>query len=459
MSAPADWSTARATRSRWFISAQQLVFYGLCFMLLLDSLEAYAFAGMPLPWLAMAAATPLIVLYAGMARLRPPPASGICLVLLLWMYGNTLFASIAENYSVMMPPLSTTPYPVFVLLRAYSFLGFLLIVTMVYNLTLSGKGEALIDYMVWLGVAVVVFAFYVFAAQRLGLPMPPKGRFATGEGGAISGGEEGQFGDSTEKFLFRTLGSFREPSFLGIWLVVPFFYSLLPSARSPYHWRTAVIGLGLLSTGSLTAAVALVGGFVLALQLLHPLSKRSLVILLGFVAAVGITLLLINVILGSYFYQDGGFSFVDQYWARIERILQGGIGASNRGYAFDKFFKSDFSLWGRGLGNAHLYDSFYASAQVPISYLSLYFHAWFAGGAVGLSLVIVYLLAMLLVVLLRRGPRPADLLWYVAAYVAWLIIFAVNDEAFNLMFSVTTGLMLARGAMGVRAAAAPPCAS
>src|SRR5262249_1044094 len=152
----------------------------------------------------------------------------------------------------MMPVNQTTPYPVFVLLRAYSYAGFLLLVTVVYNLGLRERGAALQEFIIWLAIIVTLYAFYILAAQRLGLPQPPKGRYGTGEGGAIAGGEEGNFAGEN-RFLFRTIGSFREPSFLGIWLVLPFFYSLIERHRRRFHWRSILIGLGVLSTGSLTA--------------------------------------------------------------------------------------------------------------------------------------------------------------------------------------------------------------
>lgn len=128
-------------------------------------------------------AAPLIIVYALFSRLTATPGVSLYLILLLWMLGNTAVMNMYVDYANMMPSLATTTYPTFVFLRRYSFFGFLFLSIVVYNYARSGSPQKLLDLIAILGVLVTAYAIYVLIAQRLSLPMLPKTRFGTGEGG------------------------------------------------------------------------------------------------------------------------------------------------------------------------------------------------------------------------------------------------------------------------------------
>ena len=425
-----------------FVPIGPVVFGVLCLIVALDGADAYTYAGVPLPWLAMFLATPLLLVYATFSPLRAPPGLALYLVLLCWMLGNTIVMSMRTDYSADMPAMATTSYPTFVFLRGYAFFGFLFLSIVVFNYARQASPDKLLNVVTVLGILVTLYAVYVLLAQRLQLPMIPKTRFGTGEGGVIAGGETGYFGDATERYLFRTIGSFREPSFLGIWLIVPFFLSIAAAGGKVLNWRSIFIGLGILSTGSLTAAVAVVAGFLGALALVQPLSKRGLKIVGAIALAAVILGLVINTVARMYLDTPADLSFADQYLERLERLSTGGVQTTNRSYAFKKFIDSEFSLYGEGMGNAHLVNS--RDAAVTVSFLSLYIHIWFAGGAIGLTLLLLYLFLPLLAVLLRARQNRFDNVWFVAPYVAWLVVFIANDENLNVMISLAAGLLWAR---------------
>jgi hypothetical protein len=432
----------RLSRPTLFVPLRTFVLSMLGLILVLDAADAHTFMGVPCPWIAMFIACPLIIVYSTFSRLTATPGVSIYLVLLVWLLGNTFYVISEENYQSLMPELATTSYPVFVFLRGYSFFGFLFLSLVVFNYARTGSQQRLLEFISMLGVLVTLYALYILAAQRLQLPMPAKTRFGTGEGGAISGGESGHFGDANERFLFRTIGSFREPSFLGIWLIAPFFLSIAAAGGKLINWRTIVIGLGILSTGSLTAAAAVVGAFVIALQLLNPFGKRAMQILLAIAATAVALSVALNLLAQAYLDVPADFSFADQYLIRIERILSGGAQATNRSQAVTRFLDSEFSLAGLGMGNAHLFYS--QGAPFIVSFLSLYFHVWFAGGAIAMTLLITYLLLPLFAVLLKGRENKFDDVWYVAAYLAWVIVFTVNDENLNVMSALCIGLLWAR---------------
>lgn len=419
---------------------REFAYFSLATMLVLDALEGYAIAGVPLPWLGMALAIPVILVQATYQRLRAPPGVMLYLVLVVWLFANTMVASMLGPYAEMHPSTATTPYAGFVLLRGYSFLGYLLVLILVYNFAITDTRQRLVDFIVWLGVAVTLYAVYVFIAARVGLPVLPQSRYGTGEAGAQSGGAIGQFGDGNERFLVRVVGSFREPSFMAVWLIVPFFLSLT-RGKGAMNWRTLVIAMGILGTGSLTTAVTLPIGFLLALVLMNPFRRQSLFILLGVTVGIGVLFLAIDLAFRLYlgFHQE--FGLLTQFSDRLERITAGGVAASNRGYAYDKFFDSEFSLVGIGLGNAHIYYS--RGAATPVSFLSLYIHIWFAAGAIGLGLLVLYILSPIALLMLRSGARTPDTVWLVATYLAWIIVYFGTAESFSMMPAMITGLLLA----------------
>jgi len=419
---------------------REFAYFSLATMLVLDALEGYAVAGVPMPWIGMALAIPVILVQATYQRLRAPPGVMLYLTLVVWLFANTMVSSMLGPYAEMHPATATTPYAGFVLLRGYSFLGYLLVLILVYNFAITDTRQRLVDFVVWLGVAVTLYAVYVYVAARVGLPVPPKGRYGTGEAGAQAGGAIGHFGDGNERFLVRVVGSFREPSFMAVWLIVPFFLSLTQGRRA-MNWRTVLIGLGLLGTGSLTTAVTLPIAFLLALVLMNPLRRQSLYILLGVTMGIGMLVLVIDLSIRFYLGFEHDFGLVTQFSDRLERIASGGVGASNRGYAYDKLFDSEFSLAGIGLGNAHIYYS--RGAATPVSFLSLYIHVWFAAGAIGLGLLVLYLLSPIALLMLRLGARTRNTVWLVATYVAWIIVYFGTAESFSMMPAMITGLLLA----------------
>jgi hypothetical protein len=412
----------------------------LATILVLDALEGYTIGGMPLPWIGMAMAIPVMIVTSAHQRLRAPPGTAVYLVLLLWLFGNTSVASMLGPYADMHPSTATTPYPVFVLLRAYSFLGYLLLMVIIYTYAQTEERQRLVDFIIMLGVVMTAYATYVFIAQRYGLPVPRKTRYGTGEAGAQAGGDSGEFGDGNERYFARLAGSFREPSFLAVWLIVPFFLSLTRGRRL-INWRTAVLGFGLLGTGSLTTAVAIPIALLLALVFMNPFRKQSLIILLSIGGTVGLVLYGLDLATRTLIPGSENFGFMSQFTIRLERVMEGGIGASNRGYAYEKLFDSDFSLEGIGLGNCHIYYS--RGAATPVSFLSLYIHMWFAGGAIGLALLVVYLLTPLALLMLRHGVRERETVWLVAAHICWLIVYFVNAESFSVMPAVSTALLMA----------------
>src|SRR5207248_9563510 len=94
-------------------------------------------------------------------------------------------------------------------------------------------------------VLVSIAAIYIYIAQQLDLPEPPRSRLGT------SGGAQ------AVRFTYdfhRATGTFREPGLLASWLIVPFFICLTMRGAIPTV-SAALIGGTLLLTGSLAAIV------------------------------------------------------------------------------------------------------------------------------------------------------------------------------------------------------------
>jgi hypothetical protein len=203
-------------------------------------------------------------------RLRRTPLDGPIAVLVAASLG-----SVAVNYTRVLPLASA------VLKSVTLFLSLVLLYYFVTGVvTSAGRIVAVVRFIVS-GVAVV--AFFALVEQKTGLnvfdhlaSVLPVLRF------------EGAFAPAIRNGVARAFGSADHPIALGCLfaMTVPFGFALARSRSAAWWAPTAVILLGILSTGSRTPVLAIVVG-VLVLLWLRP---RDIVPVLPLVAALFITI-------------------------------------------------------------------------------------------------------------------------------------------------------------------------
>jgi O-antigen ligase len=395
-----------------------------------SALDAYSIFGVPIQWLVqiitIAAATYLALKH----RVGAPPGFGILVVFLLWAVCVTGVSLAISDYESQLPPLVTTPYPLFLALRFASILAFMASLYIVWSMLARGRREAVVRSVVLMGTAIAVLAIYIYVAEILGLPEPPRTRLGTSGVGVQS---------ITFTYAFhRALGTFREPSLLGAWLLVPLFLSMT-TGRRVLSVYTVIIGAALLLTGSLSSIVAVVAGLLAAV----PLASRGvggLKAVARAVAALAAAFAIFSVVAVSN--SSSGVSLFAVIGQRLAPILSDpGLSQTDRGYIADYVAHTPLPYLGSGLGNADIQLSSYLHSAPLSSFISLYLTTAYSLGVIGLLLLGAFLLTPVLGLVRRRRPQDGLPLLLAAAYAAWIVVFAVAIEEFSLMFAIAFALL------------------
>ena len=272
------------------------------------------------------------------------------------------------------------------------------------------------------------------------------GRSRMGTGGAM---QATQFAYA----FHRAMGTFREPSHLAEWLVLPLFASFV-WAGCGRHVHTAVMSVAMLLTGSLTGLAGMFAGLGGALVLANPFRPAAMKMSLRLVAALGLALVVFgSLAVGN---RENAADLLAVVSDRIGPILEGGMGQSNRDYTFEYAASRRLPFVGEGLGNANIRFSNALNADLVTSLLSLYFNVLFSTGAIGLAMMLA-LLALPVVRLARQRRYRTDpaLVPVMAAYLGWLLMYTIHSEELTLVFGVLYGWMTwesaGRPGMGRRA--------
>jgi hypothetical protein len=416
-------------RSGWAYA--DVVFAALLLTVAGTALAAYNVGPVPIQWLAQFLVFATVVL-VGLRHLYPVPGSGLFVCIFAWALVVTLGNALLYEYGRMMPELVTSSYPLFIALRFIALLSFAAAVALVYWLLREGYRDRVVRAVVVIGTLTAGAALYIYIAQIYGWWEPGRTRLGTG------GAEQAVL--STYAF-HRAMGTFREPSHLAEWLVVPFFLCFITDARWK-HVCMVVIGAALLLTGSLTGIIGVTAGLLGAVALTNPFrgGKLKAVLQVGFAAAVAVVVF--NLVVVGYSSDSKGLFAV--LMERIEPILWGeGMASTNRSYAFDYVAERPVPLAGVGLGHANLVFSAHFGLGLVGSFVSLYFNHLHSAGIVGLALLLAYLgRPVVQAVLLPAGRRDHEVTMLLAAYLGWLVMFAVHSEELSIMFGVVFALLV-----------------
>lgn len=414
----------------------------LTFIALLGAtaLDEYSLGPVPIPWIASVGAlgvSPIVLWSRPKARI---PGARALLSLSAWALIVTVTADLLFGGLPRMPALATTPYIPFVLLRLLVMLSFLGFVVIAWRLLEQGQRDVIVTWTVLLGTAVAVVALYIYVAQVYGLPELVRNRMGTG-----GGAQPVRFTYS----FHRALGTFREPSHLAEWLVVPLLLSF--EIKNLYAIASGIaMASALFLSGSLTGMLSIVIGLGLAMMSVRSLSRGQWLRLFARIAVTVVAGLLVFQIIGVR-YSDPVSGTITLHkrpslsnvlGARSKTILQQGMVGSDRGYIYRYVSTHRPSLWGQGLGNAHITLANHLHIQLTPSFLSLYFNVLYSTGILGLAILAALLLPPIGWLLFFKGPGAESLLMVAAAYLAWLVIFAVHAEDLQPMFAVVFALLV-----------------
>jgi hypothetical protein len=413
-------------------------------LVLANALDFWAIGPIPLAWVSRLGALVSGIWLLWTGRIRIAPGTGYFMAFVIFGALLTSWHMVGDTYAVLMPPLASTPYHVYVLLRLLNLLSFAGMLQLVYTLAATGKSRQVIKTVAWIATAIALLSIYMYFAQVFGLPQPMSNRVATT-------GEVMQITEYTYAF-HRAVGPFREPSHLAEWLAAPLFFSLATRSRGMIFCATIMLAT-LFLTGSLTGIVGTIAGLGMALAFTNPFGAEKLK-LIGRLGALGVVALLVfnQVVKG---YDVKSVSLIAVLSERITPIGEEGLSASDRDYVYQWVADARVPPVGPGFGNANLQFTHDIHADAPASFLSLYLYAAYSTGWIGAALLALFLIGPAARIWLNARRRLQDRSLYLlfAAYCAWLVMFAANSEEPSIMFAVVAGLL----AFEVRTrAAAPP---
>lgn len=405
--------------------------WAFSFLFLLSGLQAYNVGPVPLDWIAqfgfMGLAAALISLGRRVRFVSLRPFA----VLLVWAVLVTAYQAGTRDFAAYMPEISTTPYPLFIMLRVAAIVGFLSAAYAVAWLLQFGCPDRIRATIVGIAAFLAVVALYIYIAPSLGLPEPPRTRLGTG----------GREQSTVFSYAFhRALGTFREPSHLAAWLVLPFFLSMIRKSALP-SIATLIIGAAILLTGSLTGILSAAIGFLVATLFFG--SRESV----GLRAAVRVGIVFAAALgIFSVFTQFGSKAnagLLTVLWERIGPIFEAtGLAETNRGYIYSYVQQVDYPVFGLGLGHANLLMGRDLGFGLLGNFASLYLAIWAAAGFLGIALLAYGLLRPLAAVWVCRFKGDATWLWAtVAAYVSWIVVFGVLYEELSVGFGVVLAFL------------------
>lgn len=397
-----------------------------------NALAAYSLLGIPLPWIGLALAPVAAMLcFVKRRAVSFPGLSFLVLYVLYALLVNLCFYYVGD-FEGFMPPLSTTPYLVFVSLRFLTILSVLSFALLLWFLLRQGMGKQLKRFLIGLGCIVSIVGLYIYAAQKLGLPEIPRTRVGT-TGLAV---EEVKF---TYAF-HRLLGTFREPSHLAEWLILPMFLAFSEGKkRLPSQ---ILMSVTMLMTGSMTGICSSAIGFIAALIFFNPLKGKQIKTICSMLILASLSLYIAQSSIYSTPGEEKGI--LDVLEERTTGIFERGMETSNRDYIYDYVKNNPPSLFGVGLGNSNLLLAQYLNRNAVSSFLNIFFAALYSTGILGLTLIACFFFTPIYQALKRRRAfvRERKNVFLFAAYISYCVVYCVAAEELTFAFVTTYALLL-----------------
>lgn len=326
--------------------------------------------------------------------------------------------------------------------RLTIFVSFTLLCWSVYALGRKYGNEKIISGIINVGVIIAAISIYIYWAQVLGWWEPYRSRLGT----------DGQ--PQTIEFAYafhRAIGTFREPSMLAQWLVMPLLLSL---------WRTGTvarvksigIALAFFLTVSFTGMIGMGLGFIAALALYLIMNKGVLnkILIIKMVSATALlaatftftqfSIQYRTLYTGVSYKEFGSGNILGNFVVnRVTEYATGGIPKTNRKYVYDFAAKEPVTLTGHGILESHRKLGIFIESKAVVSFLNLYLNTLFSFGVIG----IVSLLYLLIRPLTNKSIfKSEDGFAVVATYLCWCSIFLVGAEELQPSFAIIYAVLI-----------------
>jgi hypothetical protein len=390
-----------------------LFFFTGVFLIYFDS---YVFFNIPLPWIGLV----LCIFSCLTNRLMAHKNLFWSMILLIFI----MIASTYYNYKQNSVPIN------FIILRLINILAFLIIVN---YLTINHQQQFNITYeatiiniaLFFSIISILAFIIHMNNITELNIIDLYKNRLTTGAGKIYPSKHDFNF---TSETFYRLSGTFREPSFLGAALILPFFLAL----KNCKYLAGIIIFIAIYFTYSLAIFIAIIFGTLFSALVIYRaniLSSFSIKLFAFFI--LGIFLL----------YEFELFSNV--YLDRLFFLKED----KSRYYVYENLRLILGNYWiGNGIGFAlfKLAESMTGQISIPVSILNLYINIWSSGGVIALIIIIIWLIlpSTLALVNKRKDLDKKSLFLLLIPLNTFLILYLSSFEELHIWHAISLGLYL-----------------
>ena len=445
----------------------------LCLVVFLEGLDAYSILGIPISWIGISLLvfTFLINFYSGwradMARSSP---------FKLWVFyviALTLIQSLISDE--ILPQYASTTLSQYISLRLLKVVAFLITIWLVHLINDYISKDKIITYIVYVGLAISMLSLYSYFSYIFELPDFPRTRPG-------SGGWTQPIRKACS--VLRNYGTFREPSFLAVWIspMIPLIFYL--AQKKKYWYFLSIIPiLCLVLTRSLTGIIGLIITFAF-IALFNCLKSRTLNIKLLF----PIGLIFISIFLGNnltYKFPALDPSMCPPYpkdhcdctiyddeldiaknsenlstgiFSRFSLIASGGLDAfENTSFLRSYITENGLTLFGQGMGLSNIslsYAADEATKQIKdgqvvfrnpgqvVSFNNLFANLLMSTGMFGFIWFMYILFSIIRDLLIRED----DLSKYMLAQILLILfMFFFQAEELSIFLGISLGIITAVG--------------
>ena len=260
------------------------LFYLFLIGIFFESLDAFSLFSIPMPWIGVSIFIFVYVIYYFFGFEIEFNQFDSLRVLLLYITSVTLIRAVA--YSPDLPEFATSTFTQYISLRLLKLLGFIAVIWFVYTLNHYFERDTIIKFISFIGITVSVLSLisyfsYIFDFQDFSRNRPGSGGWSQPIKRACS--------------ILRNYGTFREPSFLAVWLapIIPLnFY--LARKQSVWYGLSILPILAIILSRSLTGVISLILGILFA-SILWTLKNKNFDLLF----IIPIILLLLSSFIGN----------------------------------------------------------------------------------------------------------------------------------------------------------------
>jgi len=374
---------------------------------ILYHLDSFAIGPIPLPWVGL-----IICLLASISY-RIIPFNTLTISYMIMILFILIATILNTKYKI--------PYN-YIIYRLLNIITFFTVINYIAMRASSNNIKLYLDKeVVNIGIIISIISIIVFIMHIFNLGDIPRNRIGTS-----GGGQPIAFTFEIGDLVSRALGTFREPSFLAMALILPGTIALKNN-----QWKSLLlISFALYLTYSLGALFAIILGAGFTVLFYTKIKKlfTSLVIYL-----VIIYLLL-------FLFSD---SVIIQ---RFMLIISGDIYETSRGYIYSNI-NILFDNWiiGGGLGNLSYRLADLLEVEYPVSVLNLYLNILTSGGIIALLCILYWLIYPN--INLRRyrvfiSDREAFLL--LLPLNIFLFLYLSSFEELHIWHAFSFGLVLGR---------------